>query len=139
MPDTAISESRWLIQIAGITGNWATLTGGEATVEHTKDHDGGSLVPRVFQGLPNVGDITVGRTYQVPRDAQLARDLRAAIASGRRWSTTVTARPLDETMQTVDAPQTYEVVLQRVNAPESNANSSQPSRIELVFTTIAVR
>lgn len=139
MPDVDISEARWLVTAAGIPGTFQTKTGGDVEVEHTKDRDGGQIAPKVFQGLPNVGDITVGRSLQVPRDQQIAKDLRARLANGGRWTTTLTFRTLNEQMVPVGDPEIAEAVLKNVKGAEINANSSQPSRFELTFTIVSLR
>jgi hypothetical protein len=139
MPDADISEGHWLINVAGIPGTFQTKTGGEVGVEHTKDFDGGSLSPNVFQGKPAVSDLTVGRGYRSPRDGTIAKALRARLASGSRFSAIVTCQALSEQMVPIGEADIYDCVLQKVSPQEANANSAQPSRLELVFTAKSVR
>lgn len=129
-----ISEGHWLIQVSGITGTFQTKTGGETEVEHTKDFDGGSLVPNIFQGKPNVSDITVSRAFQAPRDALIRKQLLDRLKTGGRSNHTIVATPLNEQMVPTGSPETYDAVLRRVGGREANANSAQPSRLELMFT-----
>jgi hypothetical protein len=134
-----ISEGHWLIEVAGVPGSFQTKSGGDVEVEHTKDFDGGSLKPKAFQGKPVISDLTIGRAFQVPRDSDVKKALQARLNNGQRFNTTVTARPVNEEMGAIGEPQVYEAVLKRVSGQEANANSSQPSRLELVFTVLSVR
>lgn len=134
-----ISEARWLIEVAGVPGTFQTKTGGATGVEHTKSRDGGQLKPRIYQGPPNTDDLTVSRDFQVPRDEEVRRALQARLNSGQRFTAVITCRPLSETMGAVGQPHVYEGVLQKVTPPEGNANSGQPSKLELVFTISEAR
>lgn len=136
---TNVAERQWLITVSGVPGVFGTKSGGVLTVEHTRDFDGGSLTPKIYQGPPQISDMTVSRAYEVPRDTDVARQLRAVLAGGRRFEATINATPLDESMVPVGPAEVYEAVLSGVNAPEGNANSSQTSRLELTFSVRAVR
>lgn len=139
MPDSVISEGTWLIDVAGIAGTFQTKTGGEVGVEHTKDFDGGALVPGVAQGKPNVTDLVVGRAYKVPRDSEIAKDLRGRLARGARFPAIITCRALNEQMVPTGQVDVYDGLLQKVSPQEANANSAQASRLELTFTITSVR
>lgn len=129
-----ISESQWLIQVSGIPGTFQTKTGGDVSVEHQKEFDGGSLVPTISQGKPMLADLTVGRSYQVPRDQQLAAQLEDRLKSGRRFEAAITCTPLDEAQVPCGTAKTFQGTLQKVTSPEGNANSATKSRFELTFT-----
>jgi hypothetical protein len=139
MPDTTISEGNWLITVAGIPGTFQAKTGGEVAVEHTKERDGGALVPNVSQGPPNISDLTVSRSYQVPRDQALVKTLAATLAAGRRFEAVVTCQSLNEQMVPVGSPDIYDCVLQKVSPRDANASSAQNSRFELLFTARSMR
>lgn len=133
------SQRQWLTKVAGIDGLWATFSGGEASVAHSKQYDGGSLVPDVLSGSPDFSDITVSRGFDPSRDGPVIRTLSRAISQGRSVQTTITRTPTDEDYTPVGQPEVYEVVLQKVTPSEADANSGDPSRIQLVFTVRSSR
>jgi hypothetical protein len=136
---TPISERQWLVNVAGISGLFQTKSGGVTDVEHTKEFDGGALEPDIYPGPPMVDDLTVSRPYKAPRDTQVVRELRRVLDRGQRFDTVVTCKPTDAALAPIGAAEVYDVTLKRVSAPEANARSSNPSRLELTFTVKRVR
>lgn len=139
MPNEVITEAQWLTSVSGIEGYWTLLTGGQVRVSHRKVYDGGSLDPEITQGRPNVEDVTVSRPYLLPRDDDLATNLRRQLARGARLRFTVTRVPTDSSLIPIGKKQIWECVLRDVNTPDSNAASENESRIELVFTAKKVQ
>lgn len=139
MPDIVITERQWLTTVAGIAGTWASFGGGQSSVPHRKVYDGGNNEAHITQGAPAVEDITVSRPYLNPRDADVAARLRRILAEGARWDTTISRVPTDGSFVPIGPPEVFEVVLQRVNTPDGNADSDSAGRIELLFTTKSAR
>lgn len=128
MPKSAARQ--FLVSVAGIDGFFATKQGGETSSEASKVHDGGNLNPEVLTAPAQIDDLTVGRPYDPTRDGPVAARLRRIVG---RWATSITVTPTDRDLVPVGAAVTYRGVLTRIREPEVNAESGDPSRIELVF------
>lgn len=137
--DTMISQRQFLTKVAGIDGYWSTFSGGETSVEHSKQFDGGSLVPDVLSSNPVISDVTVSRGFRPERDAAIRRLLQRALAQGRAVRTTITRTPTDEDYTPIGQPEVYDVQLRSVTPSDSDANSGDASRLQLVFTVRSVR
>lgn len=134
-PGQKIAQRQWLTKVAGIDGFWATFSGGEVAVEHTRQYDGGSLVPDLLSGNPTISDITVSRGYDPNRDGPLRSRLSLALAQGKGFRTTITRTPTDEDYTPIGRPEVYEVSLRTVTPSDADANSADGSRFQLVFST----
>ncbi len=136
---TKIAQRQHLIVVAGIPGFWATRTGGEVTVAHTKTRDGGSLTPDILQGPAEVADITVSRSYDSTRDDAVIARLQSMLQNGTVWNTTITSTPTDGDFVPNGPPRTWEVFLSKVMAPDADAESNNASKVELTFTARSVK
>lgn len=134
-----IAQRQFLTKVAGIDGYWATFSGGEPSVEHTRQFDGGSLVPDLLSGNPAISDVTVSRGYDPTRDGPVRAALARALAAGKGFSTTITRTPSDEDFTPMGDPEVYEVKLKSVTPAESDANSADGARMQLVFSCRSVK
>lgn len=134
-----IAQRQFLTKIAGVDGFWATFSGGEVSVEHTRQFDGGAKVPDLLTGNPQISDVTVSRGYDPVRDAPIRSQLMRGLAEGRSFRTTITRTPTDEDFSPIGAPEVYEVQLKSVTPSDADANSADAARLQLVFSTRSVR
>jgi hypothetical protein len=128
MPIAAARQG--LVRVSGITGYFATNSEVETTADASREFDGGSMVPEVLTGPATTGDVTVGRPYKPERDAAIVRKLRPLVG---RWRTSLSITPTDRDLAPVEKPETLTAVLIGVRGPATDANSSDPKRIELTF------
>lgn len=124
------SQNQFLITVNGIAGFFATKSGGNASVQVTKDFDGGSNDPVLSNSRPTYSDLTVGRRYDIGRDAAVAIAERKRIGKDR----TITVQPCDADFTPTGPKTTFIGRLQAVNEPDADANSSTPARFGLVFS-----
>lgn len=136
---TKIAQRQFLTKVAGLEGFWATFSGGEVSVEHTRQFDGGALTPDLLTGNPSISDITVSRGFDVTRDGPIRSTLARSLAQGRAFKTTITRTPTDEDYTPTGVPEVYEVQLKSVTPSDADANSADAARIQLVFSTRSVR
>lgn len=134
-----IAQRQFLTKVAGIDGFWATFAGGETSVEHTRQHDGGSLVPDLLSGNPTISDITVSRGFDPTRDGPTRSRLARALSAGKGFRTTISRTPTDEDYTPTGAPEVYEVQLKTVTPSDADANSADAARFQLVFSTRSVK
>lgn len=137
--DQAIAQRQFLIKVAGIDGFWSTFSGGEVSVEHTRQFDGGALVPDLLSGNPTISDVTVSRGYKPRRDGAYRSQLARALAQGKGFVTTITKTPTDEDYTKIGPPEVYEVKLKTVTPSDSDANSADAGRFQLVFSCRSVK
>lgn len=124
------SKRNFLVAVQGISGYFATQTGGETASDSSKVYDGGSLTPDVLTAPPDTANIVVSRPYDPDLHATLIRNLRRKVGS---WNTTITKRPTDATLAPVGVATVYRGVLIRVGEPEFDASSSDAATWELEF------
>lgn len=135
MPPGKIAQRQFLTKVAGLDGYWATFSGGEVSVEHTRQFDGGSLVPDLLTGNPSISDITVSRGYSVTRDGPIRAQLARALSQGDSFETTISRTPTDEDYTPIGPPEVYEVKLKTVTPSDADANSAEGARFQLMFST----
>jgi hypothetical protein len=124
------NANQFLVTVSGIDGFFATKSGGSASVQVTKDFDGGSDIPALSNSRKTYNDLTVGRRYDIDRDADAVIAARAAIGKDR----TVTVQPCDADYNPTGPKTVYQGRLQAVNEPDFDANSQQPARFGLVIS-----
>jgi hypothetical protein len=130
---TKVAQRQFLTKVAGFDGYWATFSGGESSVEITREYDGGSLVPDLLGGQPTISDVTVSRGYDPGRDGPIRSKIARAIAAGQPYLTTITRTPCDEDFTpTGGEPEVYEARVRGVTPSDSDANSATAARIQLV-------
>lgn len=135
----AIAQRQWLITVsspqAHIAGFWATRTGGDTTVEHSKARDGGNPVADLMQGPGETADVVVSRPWKPERDATIDAALRRRLEAGFRTEVTISQTPTDSDYTPLGPPLVWVGQLKAVKSPEANADSNTASMFELTFTT----
>lgn len=125
------SQRHFLVKVTGIDGYFETKAGGNIAADATRVFDGGSEVPDILAGPPQAGDVTIGRTYDPIRDGELANRLRRVIG---RMSATLSVTPTTRDLIATTFPTVYaNALLVGLNEPDSNSQSGDPARFELVF------
>lgn len=125
------SQQNSLITVAvdGIPlGVWDTRTGGESSAEVTKYRPGGMARQKLRSGLPEVGDLTVGREFEFDRDNDLSKHLRTRAG---RAPMSVSDQPLDDDGAPMGKPTTWTGRLNSVNTGDADSNSSDGRMFEL--------
>lgn len=131
MPKSAARQA--LITCSGTPGLWATKTGGNPTSDITRVWDGGQLDPDILTAPASYSDLTISRPYEQGRDEAMVARLRSVVG---RSNHSVTVQSTDINLVAVGRASTFHGVLTGVSAPDWDAGSSDPARVEL---TIAVR
>ncbi|ASX98689.1 tail tube protein [Arthrobacter phage Colucci] len=130
---TKATKRQFITTILGITGTWASSTGGTLNADVTRDYDGGAATPDLIGGAPTADDLELSRGFDPVRDLPLLAKLRKEVGRGRY---TITKQPTDANFTKVGTPLTYaNCVLMSVNDPESDANSSDIPLVTLKFAT----
>lgn len=130
--DTTIaSQSHSLVKVAGMEGYWANRSGGEVSADVSQAWDGGADFPDQVPGKATTSDVTVSRPYRRGRDDVLRRRLLKQVGKLRA---TVSDQPTDSNGQALGEPDVWpNALLRQVSAIGSDASSSDPKTIELVF------
>lgn len=131
------AQRQFLVTVDGITGTFASKSGGEVTSDATKVWDGGSTQPDVIASPAEVGDLTVTRPYDPERDQDVLNQLVTLVG---QWRTTVSTQPLHGDMRAVSVkPRVYpNALLTGVREPEVDASSGDAADYELTFAVGAV-
>lgn len=133
----AHSDSRqFLVSIEGISGGFfAQLSGGDVSVPTTKSYDGGNPVPQVLTGNPTVDDLTCTRPYDPTRDGPIAQSLKAGVASGKPFTTTITQDPTDPAYTPLGTPpDVWQGTLTKVTTPKLDQMKTGASAATIVLT-----
>lgn len=127
------SKRSFLVSVDGLPDYYATLAGGEVSVDTSDAWDGGQKKPEKVPGVPTTSNLTLSRPYDPDRDQPLIDRLQALVGT---WRTTVTKQPTDGDFTPVGKPTTYpKALLVRVLPPEADAAASENSTYELEFAT----
>jgi hypothetical protein len=116
-------------------GVFDTRSGGESSADVTKYRPGGMQKQKTRGGLPDQGDVTVGREFETERDNEVARMLRGRAG---RAPMSVTDQPLDDNGVPFGKPTTWVGRLQSVNTGDSDSNSNDGRMLELVMVAAEV-
>lgn len=129
---TKLSARQWLVTVDQIDGTWAKISSGETSAEGTRVRDGGSTKADVLAGPPETDEVTVSRPFDGERDHDLVTTLLPLVG---QLFTTITKQPLHGDMSRVNVkPRVYsDCLLTKVTDPESDADSGDPSELELTF------
>lgn len=134
MPKAA--QRQFLVSVEGVTGFFATKTGGVTSADTTDVFDGGSTRPEKLAAPATTDNIVTGRPYDTERDQPVVNRLRPQVG---RWRTTVAVQPTDADLVPVGPPEVYaNALLVRVQAPEVDAASGDAAMLELEFAVEAV-
>lgn len=113
-------------------GEFDAMAGGGTTSESSKHTPGSSPSRRVAMGGPqDVEDVTVRRSFVRDRDHELARQLRRVSGLAE---VIITRQPLGADRLPFGRPEVFTGVLQTVNYPEHDSESTDTSMLELVVT-----
>lgn len=104
------------------------FAGGDTNSDETKYRPGGMGAEVSLGGSISVANITVGRNFALGRDDVLLPQLRAA--AGRKRAS-VTLVPLDADNNAFGAGETFVGVLQRVQGPQHDSNSTDAATLEM--------
>lgn len=133
---TFISQRQFLVSITGIEGYFMTKSGGGISSDSTKIYSGGSRVPAIVTGIPDVENITVGRAYDNARDTALLARLRPQVGS---FTTTITVQETNADFTPVGKPSVYSsAVLVGITEPDYDSGSGDPAMLELEFACTSV-
>lgn len=129
-------QRQFLVSVAGISGSfWAQVSGGDVSVPTAKVYDGGNPTPGVITGNPVVDDLVLTRAYDPNRDAQLSQKMKATLASGKPFKTTIKQIPTDPAYASLGKPaDTWTGQLTRVTTPKTDALKTGASNATLALT-----
>lgn len=109
-------------------GVFDTKSGGETTAEPTKRRSGGMGRQKSYAALPDHGDVTVSRDYDLERDHELVRRLRRRVG---RASMVIAEQPLDENGAPWGQPVIHTGRLIGVSPSEVDSDSADAAMFEL--------
>lgn len=126
------TQRQFLISVGGVSGYFATKSGGNVSSATSKVWDGGARRPDVLAAPPEAENLTVGRPYDAARDAPIIKELKGQVGE---FTATVTVQPTDRNLARLDVdPDVYpDALLVRVGDPEADAGSGDAARFELEF------
>lgn len=116
-------------------GVFDTKSGGETTAEPTKRRSGGMGVQKSYAALPDHGDVTVSRDYELSRDHELVRRLRKRVGRAR---VVISERPLDENGAPWGKPVVYTGRLTGISPSEVDSDSADAAMFELTAQIVTV-
>lgn len=116
-------------------GVFENRTGGEASGDVTKYRPGGMQKQKARRGQKDYGDVTVTRSWERERDADLERSGRNRVL---RADVIINDQPLDDDGAPFGKPTTYTGVLQSISGGDSDSNSNDPKTLTLVVTVLEV-
>lgn len=116
-------------------GTFDTFDGGEVDSEESLYHPGGMAEALQLGGRVNVGNVTIGRLYDLVRDHPFAGWLIGGVGRGE---VTVTKTSLTVDKEAVLNPLVYQGKLKRYSAPGHNSESSDPALFELEISSATV-
>lgn len=113
-------------------GVFDTIGGREVDSEETKYRPGGMGPQRSLGGQPTLGNVTLGRLYELARDYDLARWAQTRAGRGR---VTVSEQPLDTDGNPYGRPSVYRGVLKTVTIPDKDSDSNDAAIWTIVVST----
>lgn len=124
------------VMIAGTNmGTFDTMSGGEIDSEELKYRPGG-MAPQVsLGGSKSIGNVTVGRLYDLARDHAKVAFLEGAVGKA---AATVTKQPLDADGNAYGKPIVYTGKLKAMTLPDHNSESSDAAMVELEISVSGI-
>jgi hypothetical protein len=116
-------------------GVFDTKSGGETTAEPTKRRSGGMGAQKSYAALPDHGDVTISRDYELERDHELMRRLRPRVGRARA---NISEQPLDENGAPWGDPITHIGRLTGLSPSELDSDSSDAQMFELTFQLTSI-
>ena len=127
------TKRQYIVTVAGIPGNWRTMSGAKASSESTKDWDGGADRPDILGGPREYDDIELVRTVAPSIDSDWIDRLNKRVGID---TFTITKQPVDRDGVKVGKPRVYpDCLLTGLQEPETDAASSDVSEVTLTFAT----
>ena len=129
-------QDQWLITVSvdGVNlGTFDKMDGGDVDSSETKYPPGGMLPEKTLGGKQTVGNVTVGRLYEVERDHDVARNLGSRAGKAPM---TVQKQPLDLEGNPAGVPQVYTGTLKRIGYPGTDSSSQAAAMLELELSTM---
>ncbi len=112
-------------------GTFDTLTGGEVDSDDLKYKPGGMAPEISLGGVATVGQVVIGRLYDLTRDHGIIHWLLSRVGKG---SVVVNKQPLDVDGNAFGRPLVYTGVLKRVTPPEVDSTAVDAATIEIEVT-----
>lgn len=109
-------------------GTFERRSGGASTAEVSKYRPGGMQKQKTRKGLPETADLTVGRSWERERDAEIERRLRGRVGKA---DMIVNDQPLDDDGAPWGKPTTWTGVLNSVDGGDSDSESNDGKPLEL--------
>lgn len=126
-----MAQRQYLTRVSGIEGYWATFSGGNISSDTNKVYDGGNPVPEVLAGPSEADNVTVGRPYDINRDASIVESLRQQVG---RFVATISVQPTDRNYNALGRPRVFpDALLVGLTEPDYDATSGDAAQIELEF------
>lgn len=128
------------VTIEGLTpnpnlGTFDKFAGGEVDSEESTYPPGGMAQRIALGGRQTVGNVTVGRLYDLSRDHSIAKKLMSLCGKANM---TVTKQPLTVDGVATGVPLVYTGKLKRCTPPDHDSESSSPAIIELEMSSATV-
>lgn len=132
-----ISQRQFTVTVDGITGVFMTKSGGGITSDATKIYSGGSEVPSIITGVPEIENITIGRAYDQGRDDAMLSTLRKQVG---RFTTTITVQETDADYKTGTLKKAVysNCKLVGITEPDYDSSSGDAAMVELEFAVSSV-
>jgi hypothetical protein len=112
-------------------GEFNGFDGGEATADSSKVRRGGSTTRKALGGVPDIGDVTISRDYDLARDHIIIHWLYGAVGyadvQAKWW-------PLDDDNRPYGRPVIYTGKLIGCTKPGLDVESSDPAALELTVS-----
>lgn len=116
----------------GDLGIWENREGGGGDSEETKHREGGMGAYISLGGSQTIDNVTIGRRYDLVRDARIVAELYRARGRAR---VTIVEQDLDEFGVADGAVHSWRGKLKSVSKGNSNANSTDVRMVEIVIST----
>lgn len=123
-------QRQFLVQIEGLSGFWAKLTGGNKSVPAAEAYDGGNPQPGITTGNPTIADITTSRAFDPDRDGTILASLKRQIGV---FTTTITSIFTDPNFVPVGGSEQWQVILIDVMGPQVDAQKAGAQSSEIVL------
>lgn len=129
-------QDQWsdTVTIDGVpSGIWDEVDGGEVDSGETKYRPGGMQPQVSLGGSTTVGNLTLTRLLDQPRDWDFMRRLMQSRTG--KAPAVVSRQPLDRDGNPFGRPLIYRGVLKTVTPPKSNSNSEEAGTWQIVVST----
>jgi hypothetical protein len=132
-PTQKATKRQFIVTVAGIPGNWRTMSGAAASSETTLDWDGGADRPDILGGPRSHDDIEIVRTVKPSLDKDWIDRLEKRVGID---SFTITKQYVDRDGMKVGKPKVYpDCLLKGLDEGDTDAASSDVSEVTLTFAT----